>query len=129
MTFKTDWLPTDTFDVKVDFVRIFGNAQQLITVPQAINYTYHQQKSRTWKKLYHWLWGRVPETANVKLKTDWNYSDVIKEEYFLLLISRLNNLAINCGLTEKIISLPIKLNSNLLNQIESLEEAIYYAIY
>lgn len=129
MTFKTDWLPTDTFDVKVDFVRIFGNGQQVITMPQAIDHKYGALRRRTWGKLSkYWIWGKAPDTS-IKLKTDWDYSDVIKEEYFTTLISQLNAIAIKCQLYDKMIGLPLKLNSNLLNKIETLEEAIYNAIY
>lgn len=126
MTFKTDWLPTDTYDVKIDFVRIFGNAAELLANTQ----TWGNLSSQTWGDMSTKLWGAAGNSPYV-LKTEWDYSDVIYKSYFTTLISALNYFLVRTlKKTEWVINgTNLTLNARLLNTIERTEERIYHEIY
>lgn len=121
MTFKTDWLPTDTYDVKTDFVRIFGNAAQLIT-----KQTWGNLSSKTWGVLSTTTWSS-PGSGPYVLKTDWEYSDVIKKSYFTDLINAINYFILRTlKRPDMMIDIGnITLSARLLNTIERTEEKIY----
>lgn len=125
MTFKTDWLLTDTYDVKIDFVRIFGNAAKLLTYQ-----TWGNLSSKTWDSLSTATWEETGNSPYV-LKTDWDYSDVIKKSYFTNLINAINYFIVRTlKRTDLIISISdITLSAKLLNTIERTEERIYHEIY
>ncbi len=126
MTFKTDWLPTDTYDVKIDFVRIFGNAEKLL-----MHQTWGNLAQKTWGDLANKTWGALGDSPYT-LKTDWNYSDVIKKSYFTDLINAINYFALRTLKRSDLmiqVGDDIKLNAGLLNLIERTEEKIYHEIY
>ena len=126
MTFKTDWLPTDTYDVKIDFVRIFRNAEQLVS-----RTTWGDLAKKTWGDLASKTWGTLGDSPYT-LKTDWDYSDVIKKSYFTDLINAINYFALRTLKRSDLmiqIGDDLKLNAGLLNLIERTEEKIYHELY
>lgn len=122
-TYKTNWLPTDTYDVKVDFVRIFNNAVAITNIAQVYVDLWSTVALSTWDENMQKVWGPVSSSPASALKLTWEYSDMIKEEYFATLIGILNYTAYRVfGDTKHMIPISgIKFNSALLNRIEGLE--------
>lgn len=118
--FKTNWLPTDTYDVKVDFVRIFQNAVRITNVAQTCIDLWDSTALATWTESMSSVLGDSPSTTP---KLFWEYSDMIKKEYFTTLISAINYTSWRIfGNTKRLIPVAgIKFNAALLNKIEILE--------